>query len=232
MKAVILAAGAGRRLGRKSPKALIRLEDGKTILEHLLDGLAPVVRPADITVVVGFQKQRIMQALPDLTYVENPDYGTTSTAKSLYLALAGLAGHTILLVEGDVVCDPRVITRVAEGAGERMATHRIALGEEEMKFTTRPDGMIDRLSKALSDGEGEALAVNRFSPDMNERLLEHLRHCQPMDFFESAIEKCIAEGFAIRPVDVSDLYGFDVDFPEDLEAANRALREQSKRDPN
>jgi choline kinase len=229
MRAVILAAGMGRRLGREMPKALIRLEDGKTILQHLLDGLGRVVRHDDITVVVGFQKQRIMQAFPDLTYVENPDYRTTSTAKSLQLALAGLDGQSVLLAEGDVVCDPRVITRVAAGTGERMATHRIAVGEEEMKYRTRPDGMIERLSKVLADGEGEALAINRFGPEMNRRLLDHLQRCQPMDFFESAIEHCIGEGFSIYPVDVSDLYGFDVDFPEDLEAANRALREQSNR---
>ncbi len=229
MKAVILAAGVGQRLGRRKPKALIRLEDGRTILEHQLDGLLRTVRLEDVTVVVGFQKERIMEAFPHLTYVENPDYRTTSTARSLQIAMEGVRGHTVLFAEGDVVCDPRVFTRVAEGEGERMATHRIPVGMEEMKYLTRPDGTIERLSKELSGGAGEALAINRFGPKMNQRLLEHLERCHAMDFFERAVEMCIADGFRIFPVDVSDLYGFDVDFPEDLEAANRALRQAAKR---
>ena len=86
MKAVILAAGAGRRLGKQMPKSLIRLANGKTILEHQLDGLLSLFQPQNITVVVGFKKEQIIQAFPNLTYIENPDYRTTSTAKSLQIA--------------------------------------------------------------------------------------------------------------------------------------------------
>ena len=57
MKAIILAAGVGRRLGRQMPKSLIRLGNGKTILAHQLNGLLRLFRPQDITVVVGFNHQ-------------------------------------------------------------------------------------------------------------------------------------------------------------------------------
>ena len=224
MKAIILAAGAGRRLGRQMPKSLIRLGNGKRILTHQLDGLLRLFRPQDITVVVGFKKEHIVEAFPDLTYLENPDYRTTSTARSLQIALESVRGHPFLFVEGDVVCDPRVFTRVAECEGDGMATHRIPLGEEEMKFSTRQDGTIHHLSKELSGGEGEALAVNKFNPEITDTLLHNLRQCDDMDFFERAIETCIEDGFRVFPIDVSDLYGFDVDFPEDLEEANRALQ--------
>ena len=55
MKAVILAAGRGKRMGRLTntkPKPLLRV-GGKTFLDHIFDALPPVVE--SVVVVVGYK---------------------------------------------------------------------------------------------------------------------------------------------------------------------------------
>ena len=49
VQVVILAAGMGTRLGRKDPKPLTRLHDGRSILQRQLDGLRAVLG-ADVSV--------------------------------------------------------------------------------------------------------------------------------------------------------------------------------------
>jgi len=225
MKAIILAAGVGSRIGESFPKAMIRLVTGKTILAHQVESLTCFMAPKDITVVVGFRGSMIVNAFPNLNFVENADYRTTNTAKSLLLALERVGDDTVLFSEGDVVCDNRVFDRIVACESSCMAAHDVPLGDEEMKYTTRRDGTIDRLSKGLSNGEGEVLGVNKILEHEREALMAHLRRCGDDNFFERAIEMCIDDGIRFQPVDVSDLYGIEVDFPEDLALANRMVRE-------
>lgn len=64
MKAIILAAGKGSRLESERmeiPKAL-RLVAGKPLMRYVLDGL-DFLPPEDITIVVGFMKEKIMETI-------------------------------------------------------------------------------------------------------------------------------------------------------------------------
>ena len=57
MRAILLAAGRGRRLGSAEPKALIDI-DGRTLLErHLANMVEAGI--TKLTIVVGFQKEMI-----------------------------------------------------------------------------------------------------------------------------------------------------------------------------
>ncbi len=56
ISAIIAAAGSGERFGAGIPKALIQLAD-RTLLEHAISSLAPVVDQIIITAPAGFEKQ-------------------------------------------------------------------------------------------------------------------------------------------------------------------------------
>ena len=57
MQVVILAAGMGTRLGRKLPKPLTPLSDGRTIQRRQLDAVTSAFgEDADVTVVVGYRE--------------------------------------------------------------------------------------------------------------------------------------------------------------------------------
>ena len=67
MKAVILAAGVGSRLGRPFPKSLSLLPDGERILGRQIR-IFQQFGINEIFVVVGFKKELIMEEFPQVYY--------------------------------------------------------------------------------------------------------------------------------------------------------------------
>jgi molybdenum cofactor cytidylyltransferase len=96
---VVLAAGAGRRMGRR-PKLLLAHE-GRTIIEHSVG--AVLAAGLERTVVVLGHKadtiRRILTAAwpdrPDLRLVENPDY-LSGQAGSIRAGLLATSAHGVL----------------------------------------------------------------------------------------------------------------------------------------
>ena len=105
MKLVILAAGIGSRLGNPFPKPLTPLSNGKTIMEMMTDNIGHYFSLDSLFIVVGFKKNIIMEAFPQLAYVYNPYFDQTNTSKSLILALRKCRGESVLWFNGDVVFD-------------------------------------------------------------------------------------------------------------------------------
>ena len=121
MQALILAAGVGRRLGHLTSdrtKAMVEVH-GRTLLDRSLDAL--VDHEVDrIVIVVGYHAQGVRDAVGDdhhgtpVTYVENVDYATTNNIHSLYLAADELAKDDTLLLESDLIYEPRIIERMLQ----------------------------------------------------------------------------------------------------------------------
>src|SRR4029453_7376892 len=99
MKAIILAAGKGGRLGAirgDNPKCLIEI-DGLSLLERQIQTLR-AVGVEDITIVVGFGADQVRERCgPKVTYVENPRHAETNSMYSLWLARHALADGFIVL---------------------------------------------------------------------------------------------------------------------------------------
>ena len=68
MKAVILAAGIGSRLGKPHPKPLTELSTGETIMQRQVEALSEFVGEDNIIIVVGFKKDLIMEAFSNQMY--------------------------------------------------------------------------------------------------------------------------------------------------------------------
>lgn len=159
MKAVILAAGVGSRLGRPFPKCLSMLPTGERILGRQIR-IFRQFGINEIFVVVGFKKNLIMEEFPDVYYRYNPIYYITNTSKSLCCALEFL-DDDVIWCNGDVVFDEGVIRQVAAHEGNAVAVDRKKCGEEEVKYRADQDGLILEISKKVAAPEGEAVGVNR-----------------------------------------------------------------------
>ena len=225
VQVVILAAGMGTRLGRPWPKPLTPLHDGRSILQRQLDNLRAVLGPsADITVVVGFEAERVMRAVPDVRFAYNPDYRVTNTSQSLLRALRTTRDGGVLWLNGDVVFDPAVIETAlpalrAEESFVCVDTSTVA--DEEVKYTVDAEGWIAELSKTVVGGLGEAVGINYVSSADKATLIDHLTACGDQDYFERGIETAIAtEGLKVRAVDISQYSAVEVDFETDLARAN------------
>ncbi|RBY89352.1 phosphocholine cytidylyltransferase family protein [Blastococcus sp. TF02A-30] len=225
VQVVILAAGMGTRLGRRDPKCLTPLRDGRTILQRQVDNLRLVLgEDVSITAVVGYRSKRIMKAASDLLFAYNPDFAETNTSKSLLRGLRSTREGGVLWLNGDVVFDPAVIelalpSLAADESFVCVDTSTVA--DEEVKYTLDGDGYVRELSKTVVGGLGEAVGINYVSADDKATLIEHLAGCDAQDYFERGIETAIeTEGLRVRPLDISEFNAVEVDFETDLARAN------------
>jgi len=227
LEVTILAAGLGSRLGMPFPKPLTPLSDGRSIMQQQLDNLRS--RLGDeirVTVVVGFRPDLVMAAVPDVRYVFNERYERTNTAKSLLKALRASGSGGMLWLNGDVVFDAGLLDRVLPTVRRDVSfvcVNTAVVGEEEVKYRVDEDGFVTVLSKAVTDGLGEAVGINYIASSDKATFIEHLERCTDQDYFERGIESAIEAGLKVRPVDISEFFVVEVDFTDDLERANKEV---------
>ncbi|MGH8794658.1 MAG: NTP transferase domain-containing protein [Stackebrandtia sp.] len=221
---VILAAGVGSRLGRPHPKPLTPLSDGETILHRALRMLASRFSRHSIHLVVGFKKEMIMEAVPDVGFMYNQAYGDTNTSKSLLKALNIAGPGGVLWLNGDVVFDEAILDDLLPHiAMDRsfVCVNTASVAEEEVKYTLDSDGYIKELSKTVGEGAlGEAVGINFISSGDRSVLTQRLAECADQDYFERGIELAIdKDGLKIEALDISRHPVIEVDFAEDLARA-------------
>lgn len=103
--AVISCAGLGSRLGLDMPKCMVEL-NGRTLVSYLLELCSDI---EDVRVIVGFKERLVMNHVrsirPDVTFVRNPDYASTSNSYSVYLATRDLK-NPYVMIDGDMIIKP------------------------------------------------------------------------------------------------------------------------------
>jgi choline kinase len=224
----ILAAGLGTRLGRPFPKPLTPLTTGETIMAHQLACLRSALgEDCRINIVVGFKHDLIMEAAPDVTFAYNELFDQTNTSKSLLKALRLSADGGVLWLNGDVVFHSDLMTFLREEIARDQSfvcVNTSSVAEEEVKYTLDADGYISALSKTVAGALGEAVGINYVSTADKPQLIACLDECAPEDYFERGIELAIAnQGQRWHAIDISTFDCVEVDFEEDLEAANALL---------
>lgn len=224
MKTIILAAGSGTRLGEDNPKPLTLLANGKSILEMQLDTLSHYTSLDDVWLIVGYKKDKIMDAFPNQLYLYNPNYAHENTAKSLLRALHKIH-EDVLWINGDVVFHPAVLQAILKTNKNSMVVNVGPVGDEEVKYRTDSKGKILEVSKEVQKSEGEALGLNFFTVKDLAVLKKNLIKCNDNDYFEKAIELCIEEGLDVWSTPVPQSYCIEIDFHEDLITANQKLTE-------
>ncbi|MDN5338069.1 MAG: hypothetical protein PWQ20_1139 [Thermotogaceae bacterium] len=218
MKAIILMAGIGKRLGRSLPKCLTELPNGETILDRQLRFLRSFVD--EIIAVVGFKKEIIMEVQPDILYVYNQNFTQNNTAKSLLKAFEAIGEDDVIWLNGDVVFKEVVLKKIFEGPKNSVAVEFKKCGKEEIKFLLDDEGNIVKISKEIDidTALGEAVGINKLSKEGFEIFKDSLRKCSENDYFEKAIELSY-EKLKFKPVDVGTGNCVEVDFIDDLKNA-------------
>lgn len=218
MKAVILAAGVGSRLGSPFPKSLSTLPSGERILGRQIR----ILRESgirEIHVVVGFKKTLLMEEFPQVLFRYNPVYYITNTAKSLLTALRDL-DDDVLWANGDVVFDPEVVHHLLAAGGSAVAVDRKRCGAEEVKYRTDGNNLITAISKEVSEPEGEAVGLNLVARADLPALVGALERCADNDYFEKGLEMLVGRTPYLA-VDISAHRCIEVDFEADLAEARR-----------
>ena len=234
MIAVILAAGMARRLRPLTdhcPKCLLEV-GGRTLLGRTVDAIhaAGISR---IVIVTGYRADMIRSYIArhypggDFSFVDNPDYDTTNNIYSLWLARQHADGREFLLLDSDILLDPRLVERVAATRVPSLAANAHELGDEEMKVITDASGHVVEISKTCSTARamGESVGVEHIMPQYSTELYRELEAMTQGEglcdvFYELAFERLIPRGLTFLAIDTTDLMSMELDTPDDFRAAN------------
>lgn len=236
MDAIILAAGAGTRLGTGLPKCL-SLIGGRPLIDHQLDALAAAGARSPV-VVVGYQHEHVRDALRGRArIVVNERYAETNSLYSFLLARGRVRGAAFVL-NADVLFDPRVTSRLAHRRGSAIACDSSSGHEaEHMKVEIR-HGALRTMSKGLTSRlcGGENLGVLRLDAAAARAAFaaaEVLVEQGGERAWLSEAINVVAQRERIECVDVAGTPWVEIDFPADLERARTtvwpAIAERSRR---
>jgi choline kinase len=239
MRAVIFAAGLGSRLGsaaEEMPKILLRF-GGRSLLERHLAQLG-AVGIDEITLGVGFGAGQISAELERLNaahveLVHNPHYRDGSVVTLWTLRQAMLRGGDILLMDGDVLYDRRMLERLVTSPRKNLflLDRDVAPGEEPMKLAIRDGRPVDfrKTLEQSHDFYGESVGFFRFDESVArdltvaaERIIAAGRRA---DYMEEAIRDVLLSSPPSRFgfEDVTGLPWIEIDFTEDMARASEKI---------
>ena len=116
LKAIILAAGEGKRLRpltNNTPKCLVNLF-GKSLLQRQIETFRSC-QINDISVVTGYRSKLI--DLPGLKIFQNKKFETTNMVESLFCASQELSEQTIVSY-GDIIFEKKVLDKLIQSKAD------------------------------------------------------------------------------------------------------------------
>jgi len=235
MKAIILAAGVGKRFKEvtdQRPKCLITIQ-GRTLLQRTLEALG-AAGVQEAVVVVGYRGEMIKQHIDSacggvrVRYAFNPQYDKGAIL-SLWSARAEF-DDDILIMDADVLFPVALIDRLVRSAHANcflLDGSAVNTGEEQM-LLTRNGRVLNIVRGGSGDFEvtGESvgfLKISRHDAPLLRSILDDLVR-QGRDTIEH--EEAFPMFLAQRVVGferVDDLPWTEIDFPADLEHAEREV---------
>ncbi|MFO1059773.1 MAG: NTP transferase domain-containing protein [Dongiaceae bacterium] len=241
MRALMLAAGRGTRLGRGDPgyppKVLLRF-DGKSLLQRHIEVLR-AAGLAELVLVVGYRHEAVLAELDRIgagAFVRpilNPDFQDGAVV-SLAAASAVLRdGRDVLFMDGDVLYDPALIERLIATPHPTcyLLDRNIDDDEDPVRICIR-DGRIAEFGKQVTgtfDLVGEWPGFARLSGEAASRLADvaaaQVAAGQLALPYEPAMREVLLGGPA-QHFGYEDITGCDwieIDFPEDLERARETI---------
>lgn len=228
MKAVILAAGMGTRLGSlfPIPKPLTQLSKDRTVLDFQVEKLGRAIGVHNIYIVVGYKKEIIMEMHPQLTYIYNDRFAHTNTAKSLLMAVERLEDD-ILWLNGDVFFEDSLLELLTESDKSACLVNNAKVSDEEIKYTLK-NGYIWELSKTVKNAKGEAVGINLIKRKDRKKFIEQLKLVEDKDYFEKALENLTtSQQIELKAINLGKKFCKEIDFEEDLKSV-RAFISKSK----
>jgi len=248
MKAIILAAGKGSRLGmltNDKPKCMLKLFN-ETLIEKQIK-IFHSYNINDITIVTGYRSEVI--DIPDVNYVKNKNYETSNINESLFCALEP-SSSPVLVTYGDIIFEQKIIQQMLEitdGIGlainlnwkkyyQNRKNHPLSEAENVLVENGRILQIRKNISKSLENQQiGEFLGIMMVSSEHVKILLERYSYLKKNHigafhnssslsnaYLTDMLQEIINCDINVNPVFTEGEWR-EIDTPEDLKNAEKSI---------
>ena len=234
MRAVILAAGIGNRLGeagRQQSKCLLRF-GGETLLSRMVRDLAAL--DLEPVLVVGFLAElvraKVQVACPGVRvrFVHNPAY-RAGNLLSAWEAREHLVGP-VLLMDADVLYHPEILRRLVASphANCFLLDRHFEVGEEPTHVAVDGGRVTDfrRNIREPHEAVGESVGFFKLSAEAAADLVQTMGRLVARGDREASYDDALRDllpRHRFGAEDVTGLPWIEIDFPEDVAAAATRL---------
>ena len=247
MRAIILAAGSGLRLGEYTkdiPKALLDL-NGKSLLERQIS-LLREYGVDEIFVVTGYKREK--HVLKNIEYIFNPKYSETEQLASMMVAREKIFGD-VLVIFGDIIFDRQILQQILASTDDVGIAIDLDWEKSYNERSDNPKSLADKVlinqKKVLQvsaknialDIEnqivGEFLGVIKLSAIGSKTIIKkyeelevsHTGKFHDANSLEKAklvdiLQELIDSEIEISPITITGKW-FEIDTPKDLERAKK-----------
>jgi len=162
MKAIIIAAGRGKRMQGFTddiPKCLLEIE-ARRLLDYQLEALQ-TSGVSDISVVVGYQREKIKDTYPQLRYYDNDRYEHNNILHSLFYAEEEMGGEFIAAYS-DIFYDANTVRRLLENNDDISIVVDI---DWRGYYEGRTDHPSEEAESVVFDANNHVVEIGKISPD-------------------------------------------------------------------
>ena len=242
MKAIILAAGKGERLmplTSDTPKSLLELENGTTLLESQLITINKTAIDK-VVIVTGYLTEKIESKVQryskeyniDIQIIYNPFFDISNNLLSLWQSMHEMESDFII-INGDDIFNDSVLLGLLEHDKNELITMVIdrkeTYDEDDMKLIVE-NGRILEVSKKipLNEANGESIGMIRVTGeakgimvDTIERMVRNKKNMQV--FYLAMIQELINQGIVVGYHEISSKDWAEIDFHPDLEDIRKKI---------
>jgi len=233
MKAIILSAGQGSRLGHlvdDKPKCLIDFH-GRSLLDRQLDTLE-ACGVHEAVVVTGFHDELVNEAIarrsggPKVRTIYNPFYKVADNTGSLFMAREELGGDC-LVWNGDTLVSRALMARVVGNGRPGICVtidRKESYDEDDMKVVTAEDGRLRAIGKRIAQGvNAESIGLLAFrsggAEQFRDAIERAMRTAEGTTIWYLRVIHHLAQTAEVWTLDIKGEEWGEVDFPADVDNA-------------
>tara|TARA_B100001123_G_scaffold146969_1_gene170354 strand:+ start:31 stop:753 length:723 start_codon:yes stop_codon:yes gene_type:complete len=235
MKALILAAGIGKRLKLNIPKILLKI-GSKTLLERHYENLLKL-KVKKIAIVIGYKSDELKKAVKKIdvknkiTIFENYNYKNGSIVSLICAEKYFFLKGNLIIMDGDVLYHNKILKKLVQSKKNNclLLDKNFESGMEPVKVCVKNKEIVDfgKKTKQDFDFQGESVGFFKFSNKSSIELLNFSKKIMKKNknsMYEDAIQRMIEKNkIKIHFENITNLPWTEIDFRKDLIFAKKNI---------
>ena len=238
MKALILAAGMGKRLKANVPKILLKIGN-KSLLERHVENLLNL-GIKNIGIVIGYKSNQLRNFIKkidrkkNIKIFKNSSYKLGSIVSLVSASNFFYIKGNLILMDGDVLYDKKILKKLFNSKKKNclIIDKKFEKGQEPVKVCIKNNKIIDfgKIVNQDFDYQGESVGFFKFSNKSSLKFLQQSRKIMKSNknlMYEEAIQKIIKEKkIRMDFENITNLPWVEIDFKKDLIFAKKKVLKQ------